>query len=162
MTGTTSDRNDPRLSHGADTEPGPQSEVYLVLPDGQRRPFVRPVRRSYMHVGPPGPQYPLLDLTLPQNQIHGDRYAKYEQYPESVEHAALGRFWTQEQLDKVVKGGCGTVTTMGQALAETYAASPGFYGATYCCGCSMHLPVGKLGEFVWMDGDVRTDERVGT
>ncbi len=54
---------------------------------------------------------------------------------------------------------CGTVTTMGQALAETYAANPGFYGATYCCGCRMHRPVGAHGEFTWMtpDGDDTSD-----
>lgn len=46
-------------------------------------------------------------------------------------------------------GGCGAVTTMGQAIAETYAAKPGFYGATYCVGCRMHRPVGEHGEFVW-------------
>ncbi len=58
---------------------------------------------------------------------------------------------------------CGTVTTMGQALAETYAANPGFYGATYCCGCRMHRPVGAHGEFTWMtpDGD-DTSDLVGT
>jgi hypothetical protein len=43
---------------------------------------------------------------------------------------------------------CGTVTTMGQALAETYARDPKFYGATYCVGCQMHKPVG---EFHWID-----------
>jgi len=43
-------------------------------------------------------------------------------------------------------GTCGTVTTMGLALAETYAREPTFYGATYCCGCRMHLPVA---EFTW-------------
>lgn len=41
---------------------------------------------------------------------------------------------------------CGAVTTMSQDIAETYAARPGFYGATYCCNCRMHRPVG---EFVW-------------
>lgn len=41
---------------------------------------------------------------------------------------------------------CGTVTRMGLALCETYARNPKFYGATYCVGCRMHLPVG---EFVW-------------
>lgn len=47
---------------------------------------------------------------------------------------------------------CGTVTTMGTALAETYARDPSFYGGTYCVGCSMHRPVG---EFVWdPDGQV--------
>jgi hypothetical protein len=43
-------------------------------------------------------------------------------------------------------GGCGTVTTMGRALSETYARDPTFYGATFCCGCNRHLPVA---EFVW-------------
>jgi hypothetical protein len=60
---------------------------------------------------------------------------------------------------------CGIVTTMGQALAETFAADPGFYGSTYCCGCRMHRPVGPDGEFTWMtppDGARDTGERVGT
>lgn len=47
---------------------------------------------------------------------------------------------------------CGTVTTMGAAIAETYARNPHFYGATYCVGCCMHRPVGPNGEFVWTDG----------
>lgn len=58
---------------------------------------------------------------------------------------------------------CETVTTMGAALAETYARNPGFYGATYCVGCNMHRPVGVHGEFTWMDehgGD--TTDLVGT
>jgi len=109
---TTSDRNDPRLTHGADTEPAPMADVYLVLSDEERlRGFVRPVRRSYRHRDPE----------------------------------------------------CETVTTMGQALAETYAAKPGFYGATYCCGCRMHRPVGKHGEFTWMtESGEDTTELVGT
>lgn len=53
---------------------------------------------------------------------------------------------------------CGTVTTMGQALAETYARDPFFYSGTFCCGCRTHFPVGEDGEFVW-DG---TDQKVGT
>ena len=28
---------------------------------------------------------------------------------------------------------CGTVTTMGQSIAETYARQPNFYGGTFCC-----------------------------
>lgn len=47
---------------------------------------------------------------------------------------------------------CGSVTTMGRAIAETYARDPRFYGATYCCKCAMHLPVGEAGEFSWPDG----------
>lgn len=53
---------------------------------------------------------------------------------------------------------CGTTTTMGRALAETYARDPEFYGATFCFGCGAHYPVGKNGEFVW-EG---TDEKVGS
>lgn len=53
---------------------------------------------------------------------------------------------------------CGVVTTMGQALAETYARDPGFYSGTFCCGCRAHFAVGADGEFVW-DG---TDQKVGT
>lgn len=53
---------------------------------------------------------------------------------------------------------CGTVTTMGQALAETYAREPAFYGGTFCSGCRAHFPVGAAGEFTW-DG---TDQKVGT
>lgn len=53
---------------------------------------------------------------------------------------------------------CGAVTTMGQALAETYARDPNFYSGTFCVGCRAHFPVGAGGEFVW-DG---TGEKVGT
>jgi hypothetical protein len=53
---------------------------------------------------------------------------------------------------------CGGTTTMGYALAETYAANPSFYSGTYCAHCKTHFPVGADGEFVW-DG---TNEKVGT
>lgn len=53
---------------------------------------------------------------------------------------------------------CGVATTMGLAIAETYARDPKFYGATYCVGCGDHFPVGENGQFVW-DG---TEEKVGT
>ncbi len=33
---------------------------------------------------------------------------------------------------------CGSVTTMGLALCETYARSPKFYGGTFCCACGSH------------------------
>ena len=110
--GLTSDRDDPRLGRGSDTEPRGMNEAYLILGDKERaKGFVRPVRRSYRH-----------------------------QDPE-----------------------CGVVTTMGLALAETYARDPAFYGATYCCGCRMHRPVGQHGEFTWMTpGGEDTTELVGT
>lgn len=52
---------------------------------------------------------------------------------------------------------CNNQTTMGQAIAETYARNPGFYGGTYCVSCRDHFPVGENGEFVWDDGS-----KVGT
>jgi hypothetical protein len=51
--------------------------------------------------------------------------------------------------------GCGSNTTMGIALAETYARDPSYYGSTFCCACGRHFPVA---EFVWRG----TDERVGS
>ncbi len=46
---------------------------------------------------------------------------------------------------------CGSVTTMGRALSETYARDPKFYNATFCVNCNKHLP---LTEFVWTaDGE---------
>jgi len=50
---------------------------------------------------------------------------------------------------------CGSATTMGRALSETYARNPKFYGATYCCACRAHFPVS---EFVWEN----TNDRVGS
>ena len=130
---------------------------YIVLTDEERaKGFVRPVRLSYLHVGRPAPENPLRDLT--DEEVHryaAYGYAKFEVYPEDSDK--VGRFWTQAQLDKVGKG-CGAVTRMGQAIAETYARQPDFYGSTMCVGCGVHLPVGECGEFVWD----KTDLRVGT
>lgn len=53
---------------------------------------------------------------------------------------------------------CGVKTTMGLALAETYARNPKFYGATFCVQCGNHFPVGEHGEFVWAN----TNEKVGS
>lgn len=58
---------------------------------------------------------------------------------------------------------CGAVTRMGQALAETYAVQPAYYGSTFCCTCQKHFPVGEFGEFVWVDeSGETTEEKVGT
>lgn len=50
---------------------------------------------------------------------------------------------------------CGTDTTMGAPIAETYARDPGFYSGTFCCACRQHRP---LEEFVWRG----TKEQVGS
>lgn len=53
---------------------------------------------------------------------------------------------------------CGALTTMSQAIAETYARDPYFYSGTFCCRCGSHFPVGDDGEFTWAD----VPEKVGT
>lgn len=146
----TTDRDDPCLRDGQKDEG--QNSCYLVLSEEERaKGFVRPVRTSYKHVGHPKPEYPLRDLTDEEKEQHGKYgWVKYEKYPEGS-GKGIGRYYTQKELD----GGCNSVTTMGQALAETYARDPGFYGATFCVSCNTHLPVK---EFVWAG----TDERVGS
>jgi hypothetical protein len=135
-----------------------QHKAYWVLNEAERaKGFVRPVREKYRHVGTAGPQHPLRDLTEEEHARY-DRfsYAKFEAYPDDPNSSLTGRFWTQAQLDAVGKG-CGTETTMGRAIAETYAREPRYYGSTFCCACGKHLPVGDAGEFAWADGS-----RVGT
>lgn len=156
--GVTADSDDPGLKK---IDAFGMQEKYLVLAvDERAKGYVRPVRRSYTHVGAPGPQYPLRDITTEEmDKWNGkgtaDPYVKYETFPDT-KHGA-GRLWTQAQLDHVGKG-CQSETRMSQVIAETYARNPTFYGATYCMVCREHLQVGERGEFVWTG----TTERVGT
>lgn len=147
----TTDPNDPRLVRktGPDESPAPQNDVYLILPEEERkRGFVRPYRNSYRHVGEK-PKYPIRPLTDDETARYGHfGYVAYEEYPKDGS-TALGRYWTQRDLDARA---CGAETKMGVELSETYARNPKFYGATYCVGCQMHRPVQ---EFVWTaDGTV--------
>ena len=142
--------------------PSGQQKTYLVLSEAERRKgFTRPLRFSYTHVGKPAPKYTLRELTDEEikrynnGQPTEEHFVKYEPYPPGL-NKSLGRLWTQADLDSIGKG-CGTRTTMGRELAETYSRDFRFYGSTFCCGCREHLPVGEDGEFIWDDG-----ERVGT
>jgi hypothetical protein len=119
MSDLTTDPSDPRLTHGVNAEPVPQAEAYLILSAEERaKGFVRPLRRTYIHVGVGG------------HEVDPENPAK---------HGRVG-------------GGCGAATKMSLPLCETYARDPHFYGATYCVGCGMHLPVA---EFKWAeDGEV--------
>jgi hypothetical protein len=45
--------------------------------------------------------------------------------------------------------GCGGETTMGTAIAETYARNPRFYTGTFCVHCKAHFP---LNQFIWDGG----------
>lgn len=74
----------------------------------------------------------------------------------SAEERAKG--FVEPVRDSYVHSRCGGVTTMGQALAETYAREPEFYTGTFCAVCRAHYPVGENGEFVWQG----TDQKVGT
>ncbi|HEY4100110.1 MAG TPA: hypothetical protein VGM20_04440 [Gemmatimonadales bacterium] len=162
--GTSSDPATPKLcttsgkpwtdESSQDRGDGQQKDYRVLCEEERAKGFVRPVRRSYQHVGA-RPKYPTRPLTAEERVRFGDEgYTCFEPYPPE-RSPAMGRFWTEQQLHS----GCGVVTTMGQALAETYARNPRFYGATFCCGCGKHLPVGDNGEFVWDDG---SGERVGT
>lgn len=57
---------------------------------------------------------------------------------------------------------CGKITTMGRAIAETYARDPHFYTGTFCTACRGHFPIGEEGEFVWYEMDGSTGPKVGT
>jgi len=160
---TTTDGQPPREGYEQAAAPAPinphsgQHEAYWVLsPEERAKGFVRPVRLSYRHVGT-APRYPLRDLTEEEHtQYARFGYVKFEAYPES-ESPLTGKFWTQAELDR--RRGCGVVTTMSRAIAETYARDPRYYGSTFCAGCGIHLPVGEHGEFVWADD---SEEKVGT
>ena len=130
-----------------DPATGLQKGYVVLCPEERAKGFVRPVRQSYRHIGK-RPKYPLRDLTEEERERYGQYdYAAFEVYPES-ESPATGRFWTKEQLHS----GCGTVTTMGHALAETYARDPRFYSGTFCSWCRKHFAVE---EFAWEpDGSV--------
>jgi hypothetical protein len=83
------------------------------------------------------------------------KYAYYESYPES-KAPVVGRYWTEEQLNS----GCGGVTSMGKALAETYARDNTFYGGTFCVNCGKHI---RVEEFVWINPDgSESNEVVGS
>lgn len=99
----TIDRNDPKLKeiHTQGRLKGQQKEYLVLSAEELAKGFVRPVRRSYIHVA------------------------------------------------------CGTLTVMGQALAETYARNPHFYSGTFCCTCCTHFDLGPpwAPAFLWEDGE---------
>lgn len=169
----TTDPNDPKLKEGQKNATG-QHEIYLVLSEEERaKGFVRPYRNAYKHVGkkiePIEGNGTILSLeeVLSEPNRHSDwaknyytkanGYAAYLQYPENPNSAVIGKFLTTEEYDAMQNkepyvGGCGSVTTMGEALSETYARDPKFYGATFCCGCNKHI---KVEEFQWTkDGEI--------
>lgn len=139
------------VTHGApqpiDPKTGMHGDYYVLSADERANGFVRPVRRTYIHVGC-RPKCPVRPLTAEEHERYDKfGYEAFEPYPPD-DNRGLGRYWTLEQL----KSGCGSTTTMNVAIAETYARNPKFYGATFCCQCQKHFPVGPDGEFEWEDG----------
>lgn len=132
-----------------DPRTGMQRAYVVLSPEERARGFVKPFRKSYRHVGPPEPVN-LRELTAEEHERYDKyHYVRYEEY--GPERSPLcGKFWTQAELDRAHRR-CNDVTTMGDALAETYARDPAFYSGTFCCACHAHFP---LNEFVWMpDGE---------
>jgi len=159
--GITTDRSDPDLGHGVDSEPVEQHKKYLVLSEEERaKGYVRPVRDKYIHVGTKieledGQIEPLSEEDRNRHERNVP-YVAFLRYPES-KSPTVGRALTQREVDNIGKyfGGCNGETKMGTAIAETYARNPKFYGSTYCIHCKKHLPVD---EFVWSN----TNEKVGS
>lgn len=110
------------------TEATGQHKSYVVLcPEERAKGFTRPYRDSYRHVG----------ILLACGNY---------QRPEGVLGGSCLECGMSQPEHRERRGACGTVTTMGRALSETYARDPSFYGATFCSGCNLRLPVG---EFIW-------------
>lgn len=155
--GTMPERQDGGTPTERKRDDGQYVDHWVLSADDRAKGFIRPVRKSYTHVGAPGPRHPLTELSDEQKALWPDEgFVKFEPYPES-ERPSLGRFWTQKDLDGIGRG-CRGTTSMGLSIAETYASRPGFYGSTFCATCGDYFKVGRDGEFVWAG----TDERVGT
>jgi hypothetical protein len=139
--------------------PDGQYQRHPELPPQARQRFVRPVRTRYRHVGM-RPRFNTRPLSEQEERDHaGMGYLAFEPYPPGHSPAgALGRFWTLAQLNS----GCGTVTTMPDSIAETYAAKPDYYGTTFCVQCGAYFRVGADGEFVWKEPDGQDGPKVGT
>jgi hypothetical protein len=131
-------------------ETGQHASYIVLCPDERAKGFVRPYRDAYKHVGMAGPD-PQNRLTHSQSQPESFIELAPRSDPHNHDEPAerIVRYWTREQIAAAGKG-CGTVTTMGRALSETYARQPTFYTHTFCVYCNQHLLVA---EFVWtLDG----------
>ena len=76
-----------------------------------------------------------------------------------------GTFWTSSRTLSRIRTcahpvrtsyrhlGCGQVTSMGLAIAGTYARDPQFYSGTFCCHCGRHydLSIDGVRQFAWTE-----------
>lgn len=139
----TTDRNDPDLHIKSKSG---QNMKYLILSEEERaKGFVRPLRRSYVHVGTkPNLEEGTIRKLTDEEKIMcaGENYVAFLQYKKNRGHV-VGLF-LKDGYDK--SNGCGGVTVMRLELCQTYACDPKFYSSTYCAHCKTHLPVS---EFIW-------------
>lgn len=137
---------------------GMQKGYVVLSADERAKGFVRPVRRTYIHTG-----RSICGKNRPTK--HGKLGGQIDVCGFEPGHAGecFQTFFTMDQPAAAEaeqshrRGGCGVATTMGMALAETYARDPKFYSGTFCCNCGSHFDVGEQGEFEWEDGS-----KVGT
>ncbi len=144
-----------RKQQQADPPTGQHADYIILCEEERAKGFVRPVRNAYEHVGKK--LRGTLEKLDEPSVFNGITFTHIDRF--LVGEHKSGTYLTAKEARSVEHtgyyGGCGSVTTMGAALAETWARDKSFYGATFCCGCNRHLPVA---EFVWKD----TNERLGT
>jgi hypothetical protein len=144
----TTDGRSPADARASQTNETGQHASYVVLCEEERQKgFVRPYRDAYRHVG----IGPVCGKPMPRPPDEAAAARNYRCNGEPNHSGGCCSWAPKADLDRKVNG-CGSVTTMGRALSETYARDPKFYGATFCCSCNRHLPVN---EFVWTaDGQI--------
>lgn len=119
----------------------PDKQAISTTTDGQ------PPREGYEGAGAPAPI----------NPASGQHEAYWV-----LSEAERAKGFVRPVRDAYRHSKCGRVTTMGRALAETYARDPSYYGSTFCTHCRGHFPVGADGEFMWLENDGTEKEKVGT
>lgn len=99
-----------------------------------------------------GIQFTMTDGPPPEDHDYGDRRpdGQYENHPTTDSGEFVQRVRTSYTHDE-----CGGTTTMGNALAESFARDPHQYGKTFCAECGDYFP---LSEFVWKGTDKRLNK----
>ena len=153
---TTSGRPVEEVRADQTAETGQYKDYIVLCPDERAKGFVRPFRNKYIHTGRSLKEWASIDRMLSdEEKLEHPNKPYVAVMTQIVGDMKAGTYVTQEELDAWKNGerfgGCGVETVMGNALSETYARDPSFYGATFCVGCNRHLPVA---EFVWsQDGE---------
>lgn len=134
-------------------EDGQQAGYVVLSAEERAKGFVRPVRRSYIHVGRKicGKEPETLVVAgLSDGYVAWLCTGKLGHEEPCSKHRTV----TAHELETFKKTGtltgCNHVTTMSREIAETYARDPSFYSDTFCGHCKLHFPVGAYGEFDWM------------